>query len=38
MIVVPNACPLIALAQVGQFNLLRALYGQVHIPPAVRES
>jgi predicted nucleic acid-binding protein len=32
MIVVTNAGPLIALAQIGQFDLLRLLYGQVHIP------
>ncbi len=37
MIVVTNAGPLIALAQIGQFDLLRLLYGQVHIPPSVRD-
>ena len=35
MIVVTNAGPLIALAQIGQFDILRLLYGQVHIPPGV---
>jgi len=35
MIVVTNAGPLIALAQIGQFDLLRLLYGQVHIPQGV---
>ena len=35
MIVVANAGPLIALAQIGQFDLLRSLYGELHIPPAV---
>jgi predicted nucleic acid-binding protein len=37
MIVVANAGPLIALAQIGHFNLLQSLYGQLHIPPAVRD-
>jgi predicted nucleic acid-binding protein len=37
MIVVANAGPLIALARVGQFDLLRAVYRRVHIPPAVRD-
>jgi predicted nucleic acid-binding protein len=37
MIVVANAGPLIALAQIGHFNLLHSLYGQLHIPPAVRD-
>ena len=36
MIVVANAGPLIALAQISHFDLLRSLYGRVHIPPAVR--
>lgn len=36
MIVVTNAGPLIALAQIGHFSLLQLLYGQLHIPPAVR--
>ncbi len=36
MTVVANAGPLIALAQIGHFDLLRSLYGRVHIPPAVR--
>jgi len=35
MIVVANAGPLIALAQIGQFDLLQSLYGELHIPPAV---
>ena len=34
--IVSNTGPLIALAQIGQFNLLQALFGQVVIPPAVR--
>ncbi len=37
MIVVANAGPLIALARIGQFGLLRSLYGQLYIPPAVRD-
>lgn len=37
MIVVANAGPLIALAQIGHFNLLHSLYGQLYIPPAVRD-
>lgn len=37
MIVVANAGPLIALAIVGRFELLRSLYGEIHIPPAVRD-
>ena len=36
MIVVSNAGPLIALARIGHFDLLRSLYGQVHVPPAVQ--
>lgn len=36
MIVVTNAGPLIALARIGCLDLLQSLYGQVHIPPAVR--
>lgn len=35
MIVVCNATPLIALAAVGQIDLLRALYGEILIPEAV---
>jgi hypothetical protein len=31
-----NTGPLIALAEIGQFLLLRALYGEITIPPAVR--
>lgn len=37
MIVVANAGPLIALARIGRFDLLQSLYGQLHIPPAVRD-
>ena len=37
MIVVANAGPLIALAQIGHFDLLHSLYGQVSIPSAVRD-
>lgn len=37
MIVVANAGLLIALAQIGHFNLLQLLYGQLHITPAVRD-
>ncbi len=36
MIVVANAGPLIALAQIGHFTLLQLLYGELYIPPAVR--
>ncbi|MBI5568291.1 MAG: DUF3368 domain-containing protein [Chloroflexi bacterium] len=35
--VVSNTGPLIALASIGQLDLLRALFGRVHIPPAVRD-
>ena len=34
--VVSNTGPLIALATIGQFDLLRKLFGEIHIPPAVR--
>lgn len=37
MIVVANAGPLIALARIGHFELLRLLYGEIHIPPGVRD-
>lgn len=37
MIVVADAGPLIALARVDRLGLLRALYGRVCIPPAVRD-
>ena len=37
MIIVANAGPLIALAQIGHFDLLQSLYGQLYIPPAVRD-
>ena len=35
MIIVANAGPLIALAQVGHFDLFKSLYGQLHLPQAV---
>lgn len=34
--VVSNTGPLIALAAIGQFDLLRNLFGRIFIPPAVR--
>lgn len=37
MIVVSNTSPLTSLAIIGKLDLLRLLYGRVHIPPAVRE-
>ena len=37
MIIVSNATPLISLSLINQLGLLKALYGQVHIPPAVYE-
>jgi uncharacterized protein len=37
MIVVTNAGPLIALAQIGHFDLLSRLYRSVYIPPAVHD-
>ena len=37
MIVVADAGPLIALAQIGHFGLLESLYGRLRIPPAVRD-
>jgi len=37
LIVVANAGPLIALAQIDRFALLHTLYGKLHIPPAVRD-
>jgi predicted nucleic acid-binding protein len=37
VIVVANAGPLIALAEIGCFDLLKSLYGQIRIPPAVRD-
>ena len=36
MRVVANAGPLIAMARIGQFDLLQSLYGQIYIPPSVR--
>lgn len=35
-LVISNTSPLLYLHQVGQLDLLRRLYGQVQIPPAVR--
>ncbi len=35
MIVVSNTTPLIGLAQIQQFDLLRQLFGEVYIPQAV---
>lgn len=35
MIVVSNTSPLTNLAAIGQFDLLRQLYGEIHIPEAV---
>lgn len=35
MTVVSDTGPLVALAKVGQLNLLRAIFWEVHIPPAV---
>lgn len=35
MIVVSNSTPLIALAGIGRFNLLKNLYGKIYIPTAV---
>lgn len=37
MIVVSDASPIIGLAAVGELDLLRQLYGAVHIPQAVYE-
>jgi GxxExxY protein len=37
VIVVANAGPLIALARSGHLELLRLLYGEIHIPPSVRD-
>jgi len=37
MIVVADAGPLIALTRISQFGLLPSLYGQLHIPPTVRD-
>lgn len=34
--VVSNTGPLIALAAIGQLDLLRKLFGEILIPPAVR--
>ena len=33
--VVSNTGPLIALASIGQFSILKELFGTLHIPPAV---
>lgn len=37
MIVVSNTTPLIGLAAIGRFDLLRLLFAEVHIPQAVFE-
>jgi predicted nucleic acid-binding protein len=37
MIVVSNSGPLIALAQINNFELLKTLYNRLYIPPAVQE-
>lgn len=37
MTTVANAGPLIALAQIGQFNVLQKLYNELCLPPAVRD-
>lgn len=37
MIVVADAGPLIALAQIGQLGLLRSLYRRLYVPPSVRD-
>jgi predicted nucleic acid-binding protein len=37
MIVVANAGPLIAVARLGHVTLLQSLYGELPIPPAVRD-
>ncbi|WP_368011824.1 DUF3368 domain-containing protein [Laspinema palackyanum] len=37
MIVVSNSSPLIALAKIGEFELLHSLYEELWIPEAVRE-
>ena len=34
-VVIVNTTPIIALASLGQLDLLQCLYGQVVIPPAV---
>ena len=34
--IVSNTGPLIALASIGQLDLLRSLFGRILIPPAVR--
>ncbi|HBY98362.1 MAG TPA: hypothetical protein DEP84_31205 [Chloroflexi bacterium] len=37
MIVVANAGPLIALAQIGHFDLLPLLYSELYLPAAVQD-
>jgi predicted nucleic acid-binding protein len=35
-IIVVNSTPIIALAAIEKFSLLKKLYGKIHIPEAVR--
>lgn len=35
MIVVSNSTPLISLAAIGKFDLLRTLHGRIYVPDAV---
>jgi predicted nucleic acid-binding protein len=35
MIVISNSSPLIALSRVGRLNILREMFGKIHIPEAV---
>jgi len=36
MLVISNTSPLLYLHRTGNLDLLRRLYGRVHLPPAVR--